>query len=105
MRLDLIPLFLLNPPSRLQALGSTLVRGAAFLFLIGAITQVATAAMSGVLSHAGGAPRVMSLAQLVPDLPTWWIPESPIGYVLCTAILVIGFALNSLGCKVQRLMY
>lgn len=105
MRLDLIPLFLLNPPSRLRALGHALINGAGLLLLIGVIAQVAVAAVSGVMTLAGGASHVASLAQIYPELPTWWIPEGPLGYVLCAVTLGVGIVLTSLAGKFQRLMY
>lgn len=105
MWLDLIPLFLLNPPSRLRSLGRALTNGAGLLLLFGAIGQVAIAATSGVMSLAGGVPHVTSLAQFYPELPTWWIPEGALGYGSCAAILVVGIVLNSVASKVQRWMY
>jgi hypothetical protein len=105
MRFDLIPLFLLNPPSRLRTLGYALVNGAGLLLCIGVIAQVAVAAVSGVMTLAGGASHVTSLAQIYPELPTWWIPEGPLGYVLCAATLGVGLVLTNVASKFQRLMY
>jgi hypothetical protein len=105
MRFDLIPLFLLNPPSRLRALGHALINGAGLLLVMGAIAQVAAAAMSAVMNLAGSASHVTSLAQLYPELPTWWVPEGPLGYVLCAATLGVGIVLTSVAGKFERLMY
>lgn len=105
MRFDLIPLFLLNPPSRLRTLGHTLINGAGLLLLIGVIAQVAVTAISGLRNLTGGASQVASLAQIYPELPTWWIPEGPLGYLLCAATLGVGLVLTSLASRFQRLMY
>lgn len=105
MWLDLMPLALLNPPSRLRTLGHTLINGAGCLLLIGLFGQVAVAAVSGVMSPAGSAPHATSLALLYPALPTWWVPEGPLGFVFCTTTLGVGIVLSSVANKVQRLMY
>lgn len=105
MNLDLVPLFLLNPPSRLKALGQALTNVACLLGAVGVAANVATKAAQAVQSIAGVAPLQVSLAQLYPQLPTWWIPESPLGFAFVGVVLVGGLVIQSTAIKVQRLMY
>jgi hypothetical protein len=42
-----------------------------------------------------GAPQ--SLAEMYPGLPTWWIPESPIGFTLVGLTFIIGVLVSWLG--------
>ncbi|WP_421955257.1 hypothetical protein [Polaromonas sp.] len=37
-----------------------------------------------------GLEAPQSLAEMYPDLPTWWIPESPIGFTLVCLVFFIG---------------
>lgn len=105
MWLDLIPIALLNPPSRLRALGFALTNAAGLFLVVGLVGQVTVAAMSGAMGLVTSAPKVFTLVQPYPALPTWWIPEGPLGCVLCTTTLGVGIVLSNLGAKVQRLMH
>lgn len=105
MWLDQIPISLLNPPSRLRSLGCALMNGAGMLLIIGAVGQVAVAATTTVMTMAGGEPHITSLAQLYPELPTWWIPEGPLGCGFAAAVFLVGLVANTVAKKVHRLMY
>ena len=46
----------------------------------------------------------MSISQLYPSLPTWWIPESAISFILLIAAFVLGIRLTLAGKKLDRFM-
>lgn len=45
-----------------------------------------------------------SLAQMYPDLPTWWIPESPLGLTLVCLMFFIGALIAWMGKTALRQM-
>jgi hypothetical protein len=47
-------------------------------------------------------PTDTSLAMLYPSLPTWWVPESFLGYFACALTAVLGLALVQMGKAIDR---
>ncbi|MGZ5179052.1 MAG: hypothetical protein ACXWC2_01150, partial [Ramlibacter sp.] len=54
-----------------------LVQGGLSMFFAGS-----AALLLGLLAQAGDAQASVALAQRFPEVPTWFVPESPVGYTL-----------------------
>lgn len=81
---------------RLRATGSLITRGAAFVLMVGAVCRLLTHLP---LPKPGS---VRPLAEVLPNLPTWWIPESGLGFVFVAAIAAYGVWLVFEGKKLDR---
>lgn len=85
----LFGLMLMNPRA-FRAVGRGLLNLGGFLLLFGWQGHRVLALIDRRLGRVGqDAPD--SLAQLYPTLPTWWIPETWIGYSLAVLLIVVGF--------------
>ena len=94
--------FFIARPSRLSALGRTLFQASASILLVGVCGHVAITASSAIRAMAISVPTSTSLAMLYPSLPTWWVPESFLGYFACVLIAVLGLTLVQMGKAVDR---
>lgn len=77
--------FFLVEPRRLMQLGRALLQFGLVLFVAGVAGATATTAVSVVTGMATKSRPTVALSDVVTGLPTWWVPESVIGYgfVLC----------------------
>lgn len=82
---------------RLRGAGRFLIRLAAYWCFVGCIGQVLTAVPAG-LQH--GTPQ--TLAKVLPEVPTWWVPEHPLAFILVLAIGMLGFFLSLVGKRLDR---
>ena len=94
-----------SKPKRLIALGGA-VRNIAFGWLaVGLYANFGVKAASIVSATARGvSTSPMSISQLYPSLPTWWIPESAISFILLIAAFGLGIRLTLAGKKLDRFM-
>ena len=92
-------------PERLVAAGGVAMYSAQALLVAGLFGTVATTAMSS-LSVLGtkAAEHSKTLAELYPDLPTWWIPESAEAFIAAAALMAAGLWLRLIGRRYQRLL-
>ena len=95
---DLVLMFLLSQPHRVTFVGRLLYRFAAFQILAGVIAQLLTIALRRTQPH--GDYRL--IADVLPNLPTWWIPESVLGMIAVTTVAAIGLAIAYGGRQVER---
>lgn len=84
--LELVVDYFLSQPRRLVALGRGLLNVAGLIMVAAAVAHAATTAASIVRGIGGGARPSMLLTELLPSVPTWWVPESAMG--LCLAVLI-----------------
>ncbi len=90
-------------PERLVVAGEVAMYSAQALLLAGLAGKVATTAVSAVrLLGAKAAESSKPLAELYPDLPTWWVPESGAAFVACAALMVAGLWMRHVGRRYQR---
>lgn len=82
--------YFLTRPKRLIALGRGLTRFGGFLVVLGVIAHAATKSLSMVRGVAGGYQTVPTLADLLPVLPTWWVPESAVGFASVALLILAG---------------
>jgi len=94
--------FFIARPGRLSALGRTLFQASAMIVLVGVCGHVAITATSAIRAMAVSAPTDTSLAMLYPSLPTWWVPESFLGYFACVLTAVLGLTLVQMGKAIDR---
>lgn len=80
-------------PTFFKGLGALLLRVGGIGFIAGLVVHAGKVAASTATSMAGQ-PPVTSVQQLLPGLPTWWVPESSAGMFTYAAIAGIGLALG-----------
>ena len=91
--------FFIARRGRLSALGRALFQVSAMILLAGVCGHVAT---SAIRAMAVSEPTDTSLAMLYPSLPTWWVPESFLGYFACVLTAVLGLMLVQMGKAIDR---
>ena len=94
--------FYIARPGRLSALGRALFQVSAMILLVGACGHVAITATSAIRVMAVYEPTNTSLAMLYPSLPTWWVPESLLGYFACVLTAVLGLTLVQMRKVIDR---
>lgn len=90
-------------PERLVVAGEVAMYLAQALLLAGLAGSVVSTALSTL--HRLGATAADStklLAELYPNLPTWWVPESGAAFVACAALMVAGLWMRHVGRRYQR---
>lgn len=88
-------------PGACRTFGSALYSAAGFALVCGAYAQVGTSAASMAVGMAGQAP-VTQLAQLLPGVWTWWVPESFAGVVFYVVVAGAGAVLALAAKRTQR---
>jgi hypothetical protein len=101
---DQLLTYFLAQPRRLVALGRALVSAGGFLLLLGVVAHAATASVGVVRGMAGQTPAEVTLAAVLPSLPTWWVPEGPAGFALASACVVAGLIAARTGSVYERLL-
>lgn len=91
---------LLNRPALVRQVARLLWQVGCLALLAGVIAAAATAILGVATSTTGGAN--VTFHQLVPGLPTWWIPESASGVVFYLAVMFAAYGLNDLATELQR---
>jgi hypothetical protein len=90
MHLELkAPGFILRSPRMWRVAGAAAFNIAGLFIVCGLIGRAALTAMAAA-GAIGKQSDPATLAQMYPTLPTWWIPEGPIGYVTAALIAVGG---------------
>jgi hypothetical protein len=92
----------LENPKRLVALGDFLITLGYWIGIAGLVGKVATTAVGAIISMANSSASVGTLADIYPSLPTAWVPESAIGFVLTGLILSLGLWLKHTGKQFER---
>ncbi len=96
--------YCLEEPRRLIGTGQLLSFAGAFLLLLAAIANVMTKASGIALAYGQKAANTPTLSTLLPDLPTWWVPESLGGCFLSAVMIVVGAWLVIAGRRYQRML-
>lgn len=96
--------YFLTRPKRLVALGQMLARTGGFLAVLGVIAHAATKSLSVVRGMTGGDQTDPTLADLLPGLPTWWVPESAIGFGLAALLFLAGVVELRTGRMYERVL-
>lgn len=96
--------YFLTRPKRLVALGQVLIRSGGFLVVLGVIAHAATNSLSVVRGMADGRQSAPTLADLLPAVPTWWVPESAVGFGLVALLLLAGVVALRTGRMCERVL-
>jgi hypothetical protein len=101
--LHLVPLFLLNPPSRLAAVGKFLSGSSFALIVVGLYLRIGQIAVEATRNLSGNQAPPATLATLFPAVPTWFIPENLFSFL--TLIFIAGFGVYTslVAKKIERL--
>lgn len=83
---------------RLSTTCSALISCLSFLIFLGLVGRIATVGHTAVLSMGHQAVTDVTLEQLIPGLPTWFVPETFVGY----AAVALALALAIWGLTVGR---
>jgi len=92
----------LSQPIRIIHAGSSLFRAGMFLIVAGLLGRVATIGVSAIKSMNRSETSVLSLSDLYPAVPTWWIPESIVGYGLGIILVITGLIIVQTGREMVR---
>lgn len=95
---------ILLKPKRIALLGHCMFRFFAFLILLGMIGHAATTASSLILSMGKHTVSTSGLAELYPNLPTLFIPETFEGFAASLFMAGIGVAMVHFGNQWQRVL-
>lgn len=90
-------------PRRLVFVGNALYSLATLQLLAGFVVQVLSVATTGVRAT-GAAASTPSAATLVPNWPTFWVPESIAGWVVVAVIALAGALMAYEGRKFEKLL-
>lgn len=96
--------FFLSNPGRLVLLGRAIVYGAWMPLLAGLVSQVALAGQAAAASIGGRTPATSDLASLYPTLPTFFVPESVVGFAFWIAVGLAGVWTVHVGRKWERFL-
>jgi len=93
-------------PKRFESCGRAMLGMALTQVVAGAAVRFLATATSAIHSLAPGtlAPEVTAAA-LLPDLPTFWIPESIFGALLVAYIAFLGVKMVRYGQKLEKAYY
>lgn len=100
--LEQITYFFMSRPTRMIALGQTLLKAGIAIIGFALLANIGTSAMEIIVSLNGQLGTDKSLAEIYPTLPTWWIPESFIGTVPAIMLVIAGLWLNATGEQINR---
>lgn len=84
---------------RLRGAGQFLTYATAYSCMFGAAGHFITAVPAALQRH-----TAQTLAEVLPDVPTWWVPEYLMSVVFVIALSVLGFFLSLKGKQLDRYM-
>ncbi|MDO8456820.1 MAG: hypothetical protein Q7T07_07905 [Burkholderiaceae bacterium] len=90
-------------PDRIVNIGSSFLSIGFVLLIAGLWGRVASTAAEA-LNHLDKQPAEVTLSNLFPNMPTWWIPESVLGCLFVLLLLVYGGILLFHGKRYKRIM-
>ncbi|MCY1206183.1 hypothetical protein D9M68_209940 [compost metagenome] len=95
--------YFMNEPRRLMNVGRAILNCSGFLVVAGLCGALATTATSVVVGMASKARPAVDLADVFPNLPVWWVPETVVGYGFALCCGLIGVWLIQAGRTLQRM--
>lgn len=99
--LENLLILLYRHPSFFRALGAALYKVGGLGLVVGMFAQIGKLATS-IVTSAAGQPPVMDIAQVLPGMWTWWIPESGASAAVFVALAVAGVWLSFAAKDAQR---
>lgn len=98
-------IFFLNPPGRLRGLGHFISRLGFALLIAGMYLRIASFTTDLVRGMSVIKTAPATLADVYPGIPTWFIPESFIGFSFVLVIVAAGLYAIWFANKIQRTYY
>jgi hypothetical protein len=92
--------YLLNRPSLLRGPARLMWNLGCFGLLAGMLAAALTSILAVVTSVGGSADA--SYQHLFPRLPTWWVPESPVGFALYLIAMMVSYLLHDVSRELER---
>lgn len=92
--------FALSSPRAIEATGDLTSRVAGGVLAVGFIFK----ALAGFMPSLPGAQASVTAQQLLPGIPTWWLPESIVGVLAWSLVLALGLGAVLVGRLVRREM-
>lgn len=102
--LDRLAEYFLLYPKRLVAIGEALCSAASALVMLGACANLYTGAVATINSLGHQVRSPSTLANLLPGLPTWWVPESLVSFIFVIAIAIVGIVIAREGRNLERFL-
>lgn len=96
----------IEKPQRLIDLGRGTFTAGAMLLIAGLWGIMATRSISifALLAPSLQPQAVKTLADLYPELPTWWIPESAFAFIAVIILAILGFFAAIAGKQYKRML-
>jgi hypothetical protein len=88
--LEILFVYLLNPPSRLKILGVFFSACSAGLIILGLYLHIGVVGIDLIRSMSKVDVGYSSPSALYPSIPTWFIPESAPGFIVLIVFFVSG---------------
>jgi predicted transporter len=101
--INFIPLFLLNPPSRLRSLGQTLAWLSSTWVVIGLYFRIGPLVMNALPRMKGADVAPVTLAAMYPSFPTWLVPESSFAFIVLMCMWAFAIAMVISAKKFERI--
>lgn len=95
-------LSLMFPPSRLKTLGAMLSQLGIAMTILGLFLEVGLKAMALLQSMSRVNQAGTSIENILPGLPTWFIPESAEGFALWVTVAALGLYCQYLAKEIKR---
>ena len=94
--------FFLTHPRRLVLMGQSLLELAGFIVVAGLIGRVVTTGLASVKHFQATEHGALPLTALLPNLPTWWVPETTLGFMAAAMLALMAVAMAKMGRKLER---
>lgn len=100
--MDRIYLLLVSRPRLVEHVAEAVAAAVGYLAVIGLIAAVSKHAAGVVRGMTNQATQAVGIADLIPSIPTWWIPESPGAGAFLVAMFILGKGLANVARVLQR---
>lgn len=94
--------FFLLRPRRLVLMGQSLLKLAGFVVVAGLIGRVVTTGLASMRHFQTTEHGALPLTALLPNLPTWWVPETTLGFTAAAILALMAVAIAKMGHKLER---
>jgi hypothetical protein len=96
---------LISPLGRLKAIGVVLSQLGFVLTITGLFLQVGLKAIALVQELSRISTATTGVESIFPGLPTWFIPESPEGFVFWVSVCVMGWYCQYSANEIERVYF
>lgn len=94
--------FFLSRPRRLVLMGHSLLKLTGFIVVAGLIGRTVTTGLASMRHFQITEHGVLPLTALLPNLPTWWVPETTLGFTAAAMLALMAMVMAKMGRKLER---